>query len=328
MIALLLASALLVTDKEVSFAGSQGLVLNGTLSLPEGPAGKRFPAVLLLPGSGPTDRNGNQPPALIVDTLKFLAEGLTARGYATLRFDKRSAHVHSKDWPSQLDTLNEFFGWDRFVGDATAAFEFLAARPEVDPAKVVVLGHSEGGIIALQAAPSLKAAAFVLVGTPGRPLKAVIHEQIAAALKSQGANDGQTRFFLDRCDALCDEFIRDGRATSDIPPGLAALFPASAARYLQAVLGLDPSALAKKVKGPVLVFNGMADLQVNYERDGAALFQAAKTRIGESTASIEMLATSHNLKTPTLADSAGFQGPLVPQAVPTIADWLDKVVGL
>src|SRR5688500_9758350 len=79
---------------EVSFTGAGGLKLNGTVLLPSGGRDQKFPAVLLLPGSGPTDRNGNQPPVLVTDLLKQIADRLAAEGIASLRFDKRSAHVH------------------------------------------------------------------------------------------------------------------------------------------------------------------------------------------------------------------------------------------
>src|SRR5436309_15501621 len=74
------------TEREVTFAGAGGLQLHGTLVLPSGTKGKA-PGVLLLSGSGPTDRNGNQLPQIVTDLLKQIAERLAADGYASLRFD-------------------------------------------------------------------------------------------------------------------------------------------------------------------------------------------------------------------------------------------------
>src|SRR5438128_1948923 len=111
------------TTKEISFAGVGGLKLQGTFEAPAGATGMK--ALLLLPGSGPTDRNGNQPPGLITDLLKQIADDLAAHGIASFRFDKRAAHVHAADWPKDASKLNDFFAWDKFVGDAGAALDVL-----------------------------------------------------------------------------------------------------------------------------------------------------------------------------------------------------------
>lgn len=141
------------TRTEVAFEGVGGLELKGTLVVPEGKPegepGARWPAVLLLPGSGPTDRDGNQPPALTTDLLKqfaerLAAERLAAEGVATLRFDKRAAPTDRDAWPRTPEALNAFFGWEAFVGDARAAYRYLRAREEVG-SFVAIAGHSGGG---------------------------------------------------------------------------------------------------------------------------------------------------------------------------------------
>ena len=86
-----------VRTMDVEFAGSDGFTLRGTLTSPQ--SGGPSPAILLIPGSGPTDRNGNQPPALVTDLLKQLADVLTKSGFTTLRFDKRATHVYAAVWP-------------------------------------------------------------------------------------------------------------------------------------------------------------------------------------------------------------------------------------
>jgi len=136
------------TEREVTFAGHGGFQLHGTLVAPATKG--KVPGILLLPGSGPSDRNGNQPPGLITDLLKQIAERLAADGYASLRFDKRAAHGYAGSWPKDIAGLNDFFSWDSFVGDARAGFEFLKSQPEVNPKQTVIAGHSEGATIAMQ----------------------------------------------------------------------------------------------------------------------------------------------------------------------------------
>src|SRR4051812_48487042 len=137
------------TEREVTFAGAGGLQLHGTLVVPA--IKGKVPGVLLLPGSGPSDRNGNQPPALVTDLLKQIAERLAADGYASLRFDKRAAAVYASTWPPKdMAALNNFFSYDAFVGDARAGLDFLKSQSEINPKLTVVAGHSEGGLIAIQ----------------------------------------------------------------------------------------------------------------------------------------------------------------------------------
>ncbi len=310
---------------DVQFAGVGGFSLRGTLTLPAGD--KPAPALLLIPGSGPTDRNGNQPPALVTDLLKQLAERLAKEGVATLRFDKRATHVYAADWPKDPDALNRFFGWDHFTGDAKLAYLYLRGRPGIDPKRAGILGHSEGGIIALvvgaeMAASPDRPAALVLAGTPGRPLGDVVHNQVADTLTRQNASADQVKFFLDKTDSISSEVIRTGMVPADVPPGLAALYPASAALYLQAVLPLDPRTMAKKIAGPVMVMNGEKDIQVLPDKDSRPLAEALRTRMGAVPTDLEIIAgASHNLKH-IGTDPNGFAGPVAPAALDRLSAWL------
>src|SRR5437016_3599369 len=127
-------------EREVTFAGVGGLSLHGTLLLPSATKGK-VPGVLLLSGSGPTGRNGDQPPLLVTGLLKQIAERLAKDGFASLRFDKRAAPGYASFWPTDVAQQNDFFSWDSFVGDAKAGLAFLQAQPEVDSKRTVMAGH-------------------------------------------------------------------------------------------------------------------------------------------------------------------------------------------
>ena len=94
-------------EREVTFSGPGGITLRGTLQLPDGAKGK-VPAALLLAGSGPTDRNGNQPPALVTDLLKQIADRLATEGWASLRYDKRAVRTYAASWPKDVARQNDF----------------------------------------------------------------------------------------------------------------------------------------------------------------------------------------------------------------------------
>ncbi|MFN1190053.1 alpha/beta hydrolase [[Kitasatospora] papulosa] len=134
-----------VADHEIVFT-ADGTTVYGTLRVPEHRAGHRLRAALLLPGSGPTDRDGNQPPRSAPDTLAQLADTLEGDGIATLRFDKygtgRTGLGAYKDRPEELD-------YPAFVRQAQAAYRALRDQPETDPRALLVVGHSEGAMTGL-----------------------------------------------------------------------------------------------------------------------------------------------------------------------------------
>nr|WP_238698043.1 alpha/beta hydrolase [Streptomyces sp. E5N91] len=127
-------------DREVAFT-ADGTTAYGTLHVPEHRAGQRLRAALLLPGSGPTDRDGNQPPASLPDTLAQLADTLGKDGVATLRFDKygtgRTGLGTYQDRPEELD-------YPAFVRQARAGYESLRDQPETDPHALLVRRTQRG----------------------------------------------------------------------------------------------------------------------------------------------------------------------------------------
>ncbi|MFC8099760.1 alpha/beta hydrolase family protein [Streptomyces sp. NPDC057363] len=142
---------------DLTVAADDGTPLAGTLTLPAGPG--PHPAVLLLHGSGPLDRDGNTP-KLVLDLGGPVAEALAAAGIATLRYDRRGAGATPGDWRAAGFTGNR--------QDASAALRALAARPDVRADAVGVVGHSEGALHAMTlAARSEVRAAVLLAGFAG-----------------------------------------------------------------------------------------------------------------------------------------------------------------
>lgn len=139
-------------DIDMTVAADDGTPLAGTLTLPAGPS--PHPAVLLLHGSGPLDRDGNTP-KLVMDLARPMAEALAAAGIATLRYDRRGAGSTPGDWRASGFTDNR--------EDAAAALRALAARPDIRSEAVGVIGHSEGALHAMALASRTDVRAAVLL---------------------------------------------------------------------------------------------------------------------------------------------------------------------
>ncbi|WIX78810.1 alpha/beta fold hydrolase [Amycolatopsis carbonis] len=167
-------AAVAATDREVQF-GSDGVTAYGTLHVPAHRAGARVPAALLIPGSGPTDRDGNEPPTVAPATLKLLAGALDRDGVATLRFDKYGTGRTGLGGidPATLDLAT-------FTRQATAAFTTLQAQPEVRAHDVSIVGHSEGGLQAMLVARQVRVASLVLLAPQDLRLLDLLKMQLDA----------------------------------------------------------------------------------------------------------------------------------------------------
>lgn len=153
---------------EIEFKGSGGMNLAGELMTPSGKG--PFPCVLLLPGSGPSDRDGDQPPALKTELLKQIAVRFASAGIATFRFDKRPVHQYRDQWPKDPGKFSDFFSFNHHIGDVKAAYAAMKAHKMTDPERLGIMGHSEGGLFTASTASSLGPKAVALVGAAGRTM--------------------------------------------------------------------------------------------------------------------------------------------------------------
>lgn len=313
---------------DVTFTGVGDFELNGTLLLPPRDGGRRLPAVVLLPGSGPTDRDGNQPPLFRTEVLKSIAERLAEEGVASLRFDKRCCTVYAPRWPKDPESINALFGWEEFSGDVHAAFEFLAAHEAIDPARIAILGHSEGGLLAIQVAhdrsdAETRPAGLILCGTAGRTLDKVIPGQVRASLQRSGLGGPRAEEIMTGLDRAIAAVRAGDPLPDDVPQALKPLFNATILDLLHAYLTVDPTILAASVAGPVLIINGADDIQVSSSLDTPALVAAFGARQGDADL-VEVLIvpnTSHNLKTVEDREDAGIDGPVAPIVLERVAAW-------
>lgn len=330
LVALLFASPIAkgadsVINQQVSITSSDGSILAGTLTIPAGVTFK-VPGLVLIQGSGPTDRDGNQPPVLRTDLLRQIAEGLAQKGIATLRYDKRGMHANAGGRPASQDGYADYFNWGRFVDDAYAAYAFLRAQAAVDAGKTGLFGHSEGGLIALDLASRLvegeKPQTLILAATYGRPVDVVIREQIGRSLNETKAKPADRRMFLAENDRAIKALRDTGKAPANLPPALAGFYPAYLGPFWQAQFKLDPATLAQRYSGPVLLIQGDADIQISAERDALALDAALQKRQPDDHALIILPRTSHNLKPLQNDKDPGFEGEIDPGVISRISGWL------
>ncbi|MFF5092731.1 alpha/beta fold hydrolase [Streptomyces niveus] len=258
-------------DREVTFM-ADGTRTYGTLHVPAHPAGRRMPAALLLPGSGPTDRNGDQLPDIAPHTLAQLADVLGDAGVVTLRFDKYTTGQTGlgayADDPGQLD-------YPAFVRQAAAAYRLLAAAPESDTRRLTVVGHSEGGMTALALGTSVhpRPAGLALIAPqPIRMLDLValqLHQQLDAAVAAGQLTPAQRDTYAELITAAVKD-IRSSRPVdvTGLPTAVGHLLQAlqnpANARFVRTDDAVVPAALARRLRAStaVLLTCGTADTQV------------------------------------------------------------------
>jgi fermentation-respiration switch protein FrsA (DUF1100 family) len=248
--------------EEVTFE-SGAITLAGTLTVPKGEG--PWPAVVLITGSGAQDRDENSPGpgGLKLGIFRTIADTLTPRGIAVLRYDDRGV---GGSGGSLADA-----GLSGLVGDVEAAVRYLRGRPEIDASRVALIGHSEGGIIApIISAGDREIAAIVLMAGTAAPIDAVILEQSIEMALAAGGDSADVERARQSTTRLM-EAIREGREPEDVElsPGLQ--------KWLREHIEHDPIATIKEVRAPVLIVNGGQDIQVAPEharRLGAALDEA------------------------------------------------------
>ena len=250
--------------RESEFSVGQGAkALPGTLALPK--SGGPFPAIVLVHGSGPQDRDetiGPNRPFL------DLARGLAARGVAVLRYEKRT-----KARPEEFAD-GKYLVDDETTDDAVAAVAALAATPGIDRKRIYILGHSQGGLMAPRiAAHSGQVAGLVLLAAPARPILTLLAEQNHYLANLDGAVSPDEKAYLDDL----DQRIAAVRAGGDVA---AARTPMNLpAGYWRSVDGIDPVAEAGALKVPMLFLQGERDVQVvaaDWQRWQSAFGQDAR----------------------------------------------------
>lgn len=223
-------------------------------------AGEKAPVVLIIPGSGPTDRDGNNPLGITAAQYRLLAEALAGKGISSLRIDKRGM-FGSKAAVADANAVT--------IGDYAADVHRWAdvIRKRSGVPCVWVLGHSEGGLVALTAAQQPAAiCGLILVSTPGRKMGELVRDQ----LRANPANAP----LLDSALHAIDELEAGRRVdVAGMHPALQRLFAPAVQAFEIDAFARDPAKLARSLKVPVLIVQGERDIQVS-STDARALVAA------------------------------------------------------
>lgn len=343
-------------SREVDFAGgAENVRLAGTLLLPAAASGEaKVPGVVLVTGSGPQNRDeaimGKKP-------FKVLAESLVARGFAVLRYDDRGTkalNIGQSTGSFAGSTLADF------SMDAAAAIKYLGAQPEIDSAKIVLCGHSTGGLEAamLLGKGQVPAAAVLLAAPAVRGSELLAHQTATILRATQGG--GRTRLSEEQVEkaitlqtglihaaAANDESALTTAAQEAVKftvslqsPGLVVADEALAAGVAQATapmkeawmthfLRYDPAADLAAARVPVLAVFGGRDVQVAAEQNaGPATVLLAKA--GNADSVVAILPTSNHLfqdaKTGLMDEYGVLPDEMEPRLCSLVGEWLQRVL--
>lgn len=227
--------------------------LFGTLTVPDNV--KKCPVALLIAGSGPTDRNGNNP-MMKNNSLKMLAEALAQNGIASLRYDKRGI---GESKPAA--TAESSLVFENYTEDAKSWINFL--KQDKRFTQLIIIGHSEGSLIGMIA--SAKAAKFISIAGAGESADKLLKNQISS--KSNKQIEDMTFPIIDS--------LKSGNQVKKVDPMLNSLFRPSIQPYLISWFKYDPQIEIKKLTIPVLIIQGNNDLQVDV-KDAENLSKASK----------------------------------------------------
>lgn len=298
----------------------------GTFTHPEGPG--RFPALLLITGSGPQDRDeglaGHKP-------FLVWSDALTRAGYAVLRVDDRGVGGTGGE-------LREV-GYDELAADIRAGLDFLRARPDIDPDRIGLLGHSEGGYLAplVAAQPDSGVAFVVSVAGPAVPGADILLEQNRDMLRASDASPEETDAHLAYIAELAGA-LRDGdlarvreiaRTHNESQPEDERVPPEQldsiATPYMAALAGYDPAPALSALRIPVLALFGSKDLQVRAAQNDPVM---RRLLADDPDATVRTFEGLNHLMQPAdtgLVDEyATIETTIDPVVLDAVTDWLDR----
>jgi hypothetical protein len=330
-------------EEEVVYDNRQaGIKLAGTLTLPK--SGEPFPAVILITGSGPQNRDeallGHRP-------FLILADALTRRGVAVLRFDDRGVGKSTGEFAKATSV--------DFAADVVAGIEYLKTRREINPKQIGLIGHSEGGLIApMVAAQSPDVAFIIMMAGPGITGEEILDLQGALIAKANGASDAviaknrdlQKKMFAvvkaEKDDAVAEKKLRpiwtealhaltdeEKKALEFSGANTDSLFQIQIKQLLSPwfryFLFYDPQPTLKKVKCPVLAINGEKDLQVPPKENLSAIEKALQAGGNRNFTVTELPGLNHLFQTATTgspAEYAKIEETISPIALQAMGDWI------
>ncbi|MFJ5771215.1 alpha/beta hydrolase family protein [Psychrobacillus sp. NPDC093180] len=235
----------------------EGGMMSGQLEIPEGQG--PFPLMVIIAGSGPTDRNGN---SIALpgknNSLKMLAEDLAKEGVATIRYDKRGVGKNAS-----LAGKEEDLRFNHYIDDAAAWIHL--AKEDARFSKIGIIGHSEGSLIGMVASQIADADVFISIAGAGRPIDEVLLEQLQVQLPANLLQESTETL----------EKLKQGEQVKTVSPELQSVFRPSVQPYMISWLQYDPTEQLQKLNKPILLVNGTLDIQVPV-KDAELLHEAKK----------------------------------------------------
>ncbi|HEY3862699.1 MAG TPA: alpha/beta fold hydrolase [Verrucomicrobiae bacterium] len=311
-------------QQEVFYSNSAaGIRFAATFTIPNGPG--PFPAVLLITGSGPQDRDeaiaGHRP-------FLVLSDWLTRRGIAVLRADDRGTAKSGGKFAGATTA--------DFEGEAEAGVAYLKSRPEVNPARIGMIGHSEGGTIApLVASRDSSIAFIVMMAGTGVPGEQIVYEQNIAIAEASGAPHDKAVRNAEQVRAII-RLIQSGKDITEVSQEAREKFPDQAEMvdaqvtalsdpWMRYFLAYDPAPALRRVACPVLVLNGSLDKQVLPAQNLPAIRQALEAGGNRHFEIVEMPGLNHlfqTAKTGSPSEYAKIEETIAPAALEKIASWI------
>jgi len=277
-------------------------LIDGTLTIPEN--FENSPLVILIQGSGPTDRDGNQM-MMKNDASKKIAHQLAENGIASYRFDKRIFKMNKFK-------INEAdLRFEDFVTDVNSILEYFKAIKKFE--KIILAGHSEGSLIGMLAAQQ-GADAFISLAGPGRSIDKIVVEQLAK--QSEELSDNARHAF--------DEMDKTG-STTNYSPYLESIFRPSVQPYMCSWMKYNPALEIAKLEMPILIINGSFDLQVD-ATDAELLNLAAPT--SKLVILKNMNHIFREIKGENLENTKAYNEPnrpLHPELIPVLTDFIKSI---
>ncbi len=325
--------------EEVTFAGGHdGVRLAGTLTLPDGEG--PWPAAVVLAGSGPNDRDQH---LFGHKTLLVIADHLARHGVATLRYDKRGVAASEGDYATATSR--------DFADDARAAWDYLRQRAEINPARVGLIGHSEGGMLAPMVSAEQPDVAFlVLLAAPGIPIDSLMTLQNYLLGKSMGMDETQLaqaatvnqqayRLLRETADvdslhARLDRLLRahalsSGMPAAQIDPLVASQVQQLASPWFRFFINYDPQPALSAVKVPVFAINGSHDQQVTAKENLVAI-AAILEKAGNVHATVQSFPGLNHLLQPSetgaVSEYASIEQTIAPEVLQALSKWLNQVL--
>ncbi len=293
-----------ITETPVSVKILSGSI-SGTLAMPKNATGK-IPVVIIIPGSGPVDRDGNSAKTgIATNTYKLIAEGLGKNGIASLRYDKRGIGE------SVNTEKEENTHFDDNIDDAYTLISLLNEDKRFS--KIILAGHSEGSLVGILAGTNENVKGLISISGAGVPAEQILMEQMKV----------QPEYFAKGVKKMLDS-LRRGKIDKNIDPALYSIGRPSIQPYLMSWCRFDPAKEVKQVKVPVLVIHGTTDLQVN-------VLNAEKLRKSKTTTVLLINGMNHVLKEApidrekNLATYKQPELPLKPELITGMVDFINTL---